>query len=38
MNFITYKNLIDKYNRNIDNAIQEELRTYCYKHKITYLQ
>ena len=38
MNFITYKNLIDKYNRNIDNAIQEELRPYCYKHKITYLQ
>lgn len=38
MNFITYKNLIDKYNRNIDSAIQEELRPYCYKHKITYLQ
>ena len=38
MNFITYKNLIDKYNRDIDNAIQEELRPYCYKHKITYLQ
>ena len=38
MNFITYKNLIDKYNRNIDNAIQEELRPYCYKHKIRYLQ
>lgn len=38
MNFITYKNLIDKYNRDIDNTIQEELRPYCYKHKITYLQ
>lgn len=38
MNFITYKNLIDKYNRDIDSAIQEELRPYCYKHKITYLQ
>ena len=38
MNFITYKNLIDKYNRDIDNAVQEELRPYCYKHKITYLQ
>lgn len=38
MNFITYKNLVDKYNRNIDSAIQEELRPYCYKHKITYLQ
>ena len=38
MNFITYKNLVDKYNRDIDSAIQEELRPYCYKHKITYLQ
>ncbi len=38
MNFITYKNLVDKYNRDIDNTIQEELRPYCYKHKITYLQ
>lgn len=38
MNFITYKNLSDKYNRNIDSAIQDELRPYCYKHKITYLQ
>lgn len=38
MNFITYKNLVDKYNRNIENAIQDELRPYCYKHKITYLQ
>lgn len=38
MNFITYKNLVDKYNRNIDNSIQNELRPYCYKHKITYLQ
>lgn len=38
MNFIAYKNLIDKYNRDIDSAIQEELRPYCYKHKITYLQ
>ena len=38
MNFITYKNLVDKYNRNIENSIQEELRPYCYKHKITYLQ
>lgn len=38
MNFITYKNLIDKYNRDIDSAIQEELRPYCYKHKMTYLQ
>ena len=31
-------NLVDKYNRDIDNTIQEELRPYCYKHKITYLQ
>lgn len=38
MNFITYKNLSDKYNRNIDSAIQDELRPFCYKHKITYLQ
>lgn len=38
MNFITYKNLMDKYNRNIEGAIQDELRPYCYKHKITYLQ
>lgn len=38
MNFITYKNLIDKYNRNIDSLIQDELRPYCLKHKITYLQ
>ncbi len=38
MNFITYKNLIDKYNRSIDSSIQEELRPYCLKHKITYLQ
>ena len=38
MNFITYKNLIDKYNRSIDNSIQDELRPYCLKHKITYLQ
>lgn len=38
MNFIAYKNLVDKYNRNIENAIQDELRPYCYKHKITYLQ
>ena len=38
MNFITYKNLVDKYNRDIDNTIQGELRPYCYKHKITYLQ
>lgn len=38
MNFITYKNLVDKYNRSIENSIQEELRPYCYKHKITYLQ
>ena len=38
MNFIAYKNLIDKYNRSIENAIQNELRPYCYKNKITYLQ
>ena len=38
MNFITYKNLVDKYNRSIDSSIQEELRSYCYKNKITYLQ
>ena len=38
MNFITYKNLVDKYNRSIDSSIQEELRPYCYKNKITYLQ
>ena len=38
MNFITYKNLMDKYNRNIEGAIQDELSPYCYKHKITYLQ
>ena len=38
MNFITYKNLMDKYSRNIDTGIQNELRPYCYKHKITYLQ
>ncbi len=38
MNFITYKNLIDKYNRNIDSAIQDEIRPCCYKNKITYLQ
>ena len=38
MNFITYKNLVDKYNRCIDSSIQEELRPYCYKNKITYLQ
>ena len=31
MNFITYKNLVDKYNRSIDSSIQEELRPYCYK-------
>ncbi len=38
MNFISYKNLSDKYNREIDNAIQDEIRPYCLKHKITYLQ
>ena len=38
MNFITYKNLVDKYNRSIDNTIQDELRPLCLKHKITYLQ
>ena len=38
MNFITYKNLIDKYNREIDTAIQDEIRPFCYRHKITYLQ
>ena len=38
MNFITYKNLIDKYNRSIENSIQDEIRPYCYKNKITYLQ
>ena len=38
MNFITYKNLVDKYNRSIDSSIQEELRPYCYTNKITYLQ
>jgi DNA-binding MarR family transcriptional regulator len=38
MNFITYKNLVDKYNREIDTAIQDEIRPFCYRHKITYLQ
>ena len=36
MNFITYKNLVDKYNREIDTAIQDEIRPFCYRHKILY--
>ncbi len=38
MNFISYKNLIDKYNRSIDSSIQQDLRPLCYKNRITYLQ
>ncbi len=38
MNFIAYKNFVDQHNRNMDNAIQEHLRPYCTKNKITYLQ
>lgn len=38
MNFITYKNTIDKLNRSMENKIMEVLRPFCYKHKITYLQ
>ena len=38
MNFITYKNLVDKYNREIDTEVQDEIRQFCYRHKITYLQ
>lgn len=38
MNFITYKNTIDKLSRSMENGIMETLRPFCYKHKITYLQ
>lgn len=38
MNFITYKNTIDKLNRSMENGLMEALRPFCYKHKITYLQ
>jgi len=38
MNFITYKNTIDKLSRSMGNGIMETLRPFCYKHKITYLQ
>jgi len=38
MNFIAYKNLVDKYNREIDTAIQDEIRPFCFRHKLTYLQ
>ncbi len=38
MNFITYKNTIDKLSRSMGNGIMEALRPYCYKHRITYLQ
>lgn len=38
MKFITYKNTIDKLNRNMENELMNTLRPFCYKHKITYLQ